>query len=498
MATTLEIPDIASASDEEMQRRFPALDGRWSRQTLALLARFETSLLSLNDNWASVPQDWGCPVCARSKIDLVRLSSQGVLLCRLHWHHDHLRDRGEKILRRGVPMLETHAARSAQFSAVAVCKSIAERFFPRLICEDCNTADGKAKTELKGVVDPDFSFSPSEIGRFIITAPNRPHFVDPAKARLIWEAVADDVADRLAFMSLLAKRVADGGHRKEGSGYHPNETLTLLSNLGETQPSPPPSLFGLRQAFSERSTRDDAAGTSSKTKSRPKVRIPTLADLQTFNATQHPETFWWAGGENWCCAACDRSRFEMLRISNAGEWTAGAHRRAVHLHEDRAQAIHFRHGWYGAGPTYRDETTVYICKDCRQIITDTKKEGADLTDDCLTVADLRSVLTDVRPHQRPVFDKAKAAALAAESDFHVSGVSDLNQHRNLCWRLTSKHIQMRRAGYSEQKIFDCLWSEMDDHHLDASEYLALLTWRLGEAEAFAATYERYRWPRRRD
>lgn len=48
---------------------------------------------------------------------------------------------------------------------------MAERFFPRLVCEDCNTADGKAKTDLKGVVDPDFSFSPSEIARFILSRP---------------------------------------------------------------------------------------------------------------------------------------------------------------------------------------------------------------------------------------------------------------------------------------------------------------------------------------
>ncbi len=184
-----------------------------------------------------------------------------------------------------------------------------------------------------------------------------------------------DVSDRLAFMTLLAKRVSDGGHRKEGSGDHPNETLTLLSNLGASQASPTPNLYGLRQAFSERSIRDDAVGTSQKPRSRPKRKIPTHADLQAFNATQRSETFWWAGGESWTCAACDRNRFDMLRISSAGEWTAGAHKRAVQIDEDRGQALHFRHGWYGVGPTYRDEATVYICKDCRQVIKKRRRQS---------------------------------------------------------------------------------------------------------------------------
>jgi hypothetical protein len=56
---------------------------------------------------------------------------------------------------------------------------------------------------------------------------------------------------------------------------------------------------------------------------------------------------------------------------------------------------------------------------------------------------------------------------------------------------------VRRGGLSETDARDWLVSEMDDHHLDASEYPALLDWRLGEAAAFAAAYDRYRWPPKR-
>ncbi len=494
MEFTLNLPDLALASDEEMQRLFPSFDGRWSLQTHQLLQDNATTRLSLNDNWAGTPQNWFCPVCSRYKVQLVRLSTQGVLLCRLHWHHDHLRDCGEKILRRRVPLLDDSSARAVQFSAVAACKTSAERFHERLVCEDCNTADGRAKALLKGAIHPDFSFSPSEIARFIVVAANKPHEVDPEKARAIWDQVTDDVEDRLAFMGHLAERVTSGRHVREGSNYRPNETLALLADCMAAQSDPASSVYSFQRAFSERSTRDHAAGTSSRPKARRRVRIPTEADLAAFNATHYADSHWWAGGPDWTCACCDRTRLQMLRISNAGEWTAGAHRRAVQTAEDRPDALHFRHGWYGAGSTYRGEAIVWICKDCRQIVTDTKTAGTDLTDDCLTLKDLRAVLIEVRPHERPTYDKTAAATRAAANADHVDGVADLNQHRSRCWAVAARLAQMRSGRVSEPEARDWLVSEMDDHHLDASEYPALLEWRLGEAAAFAAAYARYRWP----
>lgn len=497
MEFTFNLPDLASASDEEMQRLFPSFDGRWSLQTRQLLIDNKTTRLSLNDNWASTPQNWFCPVCSRYKSQLVRLSTQGVLLCRLHWHHDHLRDCGEKILRRGVPVLDDSTARAVQFSAVAACKTSAERFHERLICEDCNTADGRAKSLLKGVVHPDFSFSPAEIARFITVTPNALHDVDPDKARAIWDRVADDVEDRLAFMGHLAARVTVGRHVREGSNYRPNQTLALLANCMAAQSNPSFSVYSFQSAFSERSTCDDAAGTSSRPKARRRVQIPTQADLAAFNATHPSDSQWWAGGPDWTCAGCDRTRFQMLRISNAGEWTAGAHRRAVQVAEDRQDALHFRHGWYGAGPTYRGEDIVWICKDCRQIITETKTAGTDLTDDCLTLEDLRAVLTEVRPHERPIYDKTAAATRPAANADHVDGIADLYQHSSRCWAVADRFAQMRRGRVSDSDARDWLVSEMDDHHLDASDYPALLDWRLGEAAAFSEAYARNRWPPKR-
>lgn len=495
MTFQISIPDLATASDQDMHRLFPSFDGRWSELTGELLRTHGTTRLSLNDNWASVSQDWCCPVCARPKVQLARLSAQGVLLCRLHWHHDHLQDRAEKILRRCVTMLESTPERAARFSAVSVCKTLAERFFPLLVCEDCNTADGVAKVRLKGCLHPDFSFSPTEITRFIIVAPNRPHEIDEANALAIWEAASDDVADRLAFVDILADRILAGRHRKEGTGQFPHQGLSLLADSADAAGSRPYAVHGLRQDFSQRSIQDDAAGTSLKVKARRKVRIPTLKYLEDFNASQFPDADWFAPPEDWRCAACDRTRFQMLRLSNKNEWTAGAHKRGVHIEETRPEALHFRTGHAGADRVYRDETAVYICKDCRLIITDTKKAGVDLTDDCLTVADVRLLMTDVPFHQRPEYDKAKAAALAIANRSHMDAVSALQRLRSLSRNLAYKHGQLVRAAFSKHEASELLAAEIDDDHLDVSEKPAFVAWLVEEEVAFAVSRERDRWPR---
>ena len=108
--------------------------------------------------------------------------------------------------------------------------------------------------------------------------------------------------------------------------------------------------------------------------------------------------------------------------------------------------------------------------------------------------DLRAVLTEVRPHERPLYDKAAAATRAAANDDHVDGVADLHRHRSRCWAVAARFDQMRRGRVSDSDARSWLVSEMDDHHLDASEYPALLGWRLSEAAAFADAYARNRWP----
>ncbi|WP_152970956.1 hypothetical protein [Rhizobium ecuadorense] len=85
-----------------MDYYFPDYDRRWSRQTKRAMEKFDTKRLELNSNWALENQIWSCPGCGRSKEEIFRKSSHGILLAKLELHHDHLWDEGlrrpEKLL----------------------------------------------------------------------------------------------------------------------------------------------------------------------------------------------------------------------------------------------------------------------------------------------------------------------------------------------------------------------------------------------------------------
>lgn len=61
------------------------------------------------------------------------------------------------------------------------------RFPGTVICDQCNAADGLAKRKLG--LPSDFSFSPTEIGRFIIATPYGKHKIDYDKARSVYDGI---------------------------------------------------------------------------------------------------------------------------------------------------------------------------------------------------------------------------------------------------------------------------------------------------------------------
>lgn len=60
----------------------------------------------------------------------------------------------------------------------------AGRFPETVICSSCNSADGAAKRQLK--LPKNFSFSPGEIGTFVIATPHEGHAVDLDAAHLTY------------------------------------------------------------------------------------------------------------------------------------------------------------------------------------------------------------------------------------------------------------------------------------------------------------------------
>ncbi len=118
--------------------------------------------------WARVGPDWICPSCRRSKFEILRWTMRFPRtanrfedwMAGLHEHHDHARS----------------------WTGVGTA-----RFLPIILCDQCNAADGAAKRRLK--LPENFSFSPSEIGRFVTATPHGKHAIDYDIAARIYSAL---------------------------------------------------------------------------------------------------------------------------------------------------------------------------------------------------------------------------------------------------------------------------------------------------------------------
>lgn len=491
------IPDIASATDDQMEALFPSFDGRWSRQTRALLARHDTDRLNLDDNWASVPQAWRCGPCGRYKADLARKSAAGVLICRLDRHHDHLRDHGKRLLRaEGHRPADPEAVR-LWYGAVNICKELIERFYPSFVCVDCNAADGEAKRKLKGIVHPDFSFSPTEIAAFITVRPGRKHDVDPGKAEAIWRAVEEDVVDRIAFTETLARRVAQGRHQRQGKKPYRDFPLgTVLGELSRDQTYPVQALLRLPCELSVRSVQNDGFRSSLNTKAR-SVRAPTLADFDAWTAGQDERLPWVWCEPDWTCPACDRSRFDCLRASGSGKWTGSLHHFYLYEEETDDRALRLRNGWDQGGSTFRTHSVVHLCQDCRLIITDTNKRLAEPSEACLRLVDLRALVGKAEPHARPDVDWDRALTLAEDNFDHMEAASAYWRHRSRAQAMTSHYDHLTGAcGVDRQTAMWIVMERMEDEGLEDEELPAMLDFIREEGARFAAEDEAQRASRR--
>lgn len=469
--------NIPTATDDELAGLFRCLDGAWSHQTRELLARFRTERLDLNDNWASTSLNWFCPVCRRQKQDIARLSPEGVLLCHLDLHHDHLRDAGKAILknRNPLPADDNVAGRRALLSAFEVFKSAFERFCDVRVCPDCNAADGEAKRALDEVPES-FSFAPSEIANFILVRPNRPHVVDLAAAHVCWLTARADYLDRLAFAELIAERIAKGSHIRQGSPFaswtlaNTNSEIGLALLRGATGQD----LWDLSQQLGDRSVRRHGFASTSRPRSRAvSVRAPTADEWAALDARQARTSGWRTAPSDWRCPVCERDRHSIPRMAKSGEWTGGLHTVFVF---DREQDV----GsclWRGRAPeelTFRSRARLWICQDCRQILTDVKSQDRALGGEQLSAHELRALVGTAQPHMRHEVDLGAAVARARANQERDAAAIEYSAHATssmsaaVQYRLARPQLDneaeaklwlAERLGVSLETVEDAEWLE---------------------------------------
>ena len=487
---SVDIPDLVTAPDEVIEALLRARDGRWSRQTKAMLLKAGTDRLTLNDAWASTPMSWICPCCQRDKPSIARLTPSGVLLCQLDYHHDHLNDRAKAIFRADNPFPEDREPREQLIRAIDSCRQLIERFSTSLLCADCNTAEGAAKLALKGEIDPDFSFSPKEIAAFIKPKPNQPHEIDVEQAREIWRTLQPVFDDLVAFAATLSQRVAAGRHRKEGRPGSPSgrplSDPEIVHHLLVAQAGDLYRPYQLAGHLDARSRSAAGAGSSIRQKRRAGGVAPSAEAFAALDAQQQTFAPWRAAPADWRCEVCDRSKIEICRKSNAGRWSAQIHDVPEFELETDPVSLGYRLSERGR-PIIGGRRSALICHDCRNIIAEAKRRSPGLTDASLTLEDLRAVVMAVQPHGRHEIDFDALVERGSANADRVAAVSDYWRHRSLAAGLFHQATHLhKRHGWS---VEDVEWTFAVEHLPNAEEdpdrALEQIRWLIDQGAAFA-------------
>lgn len=484
--TNFALPDIAMMSDDALDDHLRILDGAWSRQTRGLVRTFRATGLDLNTNWAGTDRGWICPSCQRNKAEIVRLSERGVLLCHLEWHHDHLRDYGKSVVKARSAQPERNEDRYGLMTALDATKTFCERFFTTLVCKDCNLAEGEAK-QLLTDAPRDFSFSPAEIRRFVKPQPNAPHRIDEQIAISIWREVEDDVRDRIAFVEVIAERVAQGRHRRQSvrAGFSRSRSPLEIALALAAPDLDLGAIYSAAGLLSDRSVQRDGQGSAgSRRRLRPVCAPPTEAELEAFASAQHAGSPWLTVRADWRCPVCDRDRRDVLRKSNKGAWTGKLHGYAVFEQETDPWTLMFHDVWDDDVLVFREHHKIWICGDCRHVVTDLKAGGATTSDTPLSVPDLRSLVDSVRPNARPEVDRTAAMALCAQRGKFQDAVARYFEHRSRCLSRASRFQGLVEARWAPADAYAVVFGDAQDAEPDALVNDDRVRWQIEEGARF--------------
>ena len=349
-------------SYEEAKQRFldlvasgsVSLDGVMSPLTRALAERFGAESVDMTFGWACTPMEWTCPACGRSKPEIVRLNTNGHLMCRLVEHHDHMKD-----------LVKAEFERQCKAQKVIVADEFAKRFAARasqmvsaydnaIICDDCNAADPMAKAAVG--THKDFSFSPQEIRRFVRPRPNVPHEIDVEEATRIWHGHEQTFALRLKIVERIAHIAATNTHWYQELPYSQRaESVYQHAEFMQSSYGVPGAIYELA-GDKRRPPPEDVSAWRRVVHKRPSVR-PRPEDVDYLAKVSFAKD-WNKVDDAWRCPTCDRRKVETVRKSNKGDWSF--------VLSDRS--------FYAPGERY-DSKRAVVCGDCGLLASQLGKEA---------------------------------------------------------------------------------------------------------------------------
>ncbi|WP_445375477.1 hypothetical protein ACSLVK_07650 [Photorhabdus tasmaniensis] len=299
------------------ENELAGLDSEYSFSYTELIEKFSAKGMDLHRWWILTPTTWICPCCQRTKREIIRKNKHGYLTGHLHEHHDHMTD-----------FVKDEFTRISQNNDIVIADLLAERFVARtvfafsaydntIICADCNYADARANKIAKAPAA--FSFSPSEIKRFILPLPNRDHEIDGNAAITLWQECKETFYLRCSFVRKIAEIGANNRHwyqPSERTAKQTERTARYRINyygLDKIKPGYPESLLYKSNKFigdadSWRRKKEPFSSTP-----------PTSGELQ--HLINLNKERWGKTPDYWCCPVCLRPKLYCVRKSNKGKWT---------------------------------------------------------------------------------------------------------------------------------------------------------------------------------
>ncbi|MGO4527401.1 hypothetical protein AB4097_21415 [Microvirga sp. 2MCAF35] len=444
---------------------FRRRDGRWSEQTKTALQRHNAKGLDLNQNWALVEQTWTCPICKRSKNEIFRLSTRGILLAKLEEHHDHLRDFVRKRARDLYGEKWLADVPRGGHDLADQLEHLVSSFTPELVCSECNAADGKAKAHLKGKVHTYFSFSPSEIAQFITPKPNAPHGIDLRKVEDAWDRARPKLEMRLKLIDDTLSLIQSGMLRQEHGTpwfrvaqrqFDPHTQLyqAFLSETNRDERER--ELSRMLNEFLARSVQKDSPVIAPKTSSvAHKVRVPSDAEYAAYTDPVSARR-WEATPEIWSCPVCQRSKRQLVRWSKTGnKWSGGVREHLEPIVETYETALWARRrllpGFRNAF-VMRDSKKVLICSGCQDVATQLKQRRRDIPDQFLTITDIRECLIAVEAHTDHQVDWDETANRALNNAAVGSAWDAYFKHRSMVWHSGEQYKRLARYVASPREV----------------------------------------------
>lgn len=457
---TVKLPEFARMSDDEVQSHILARhrDGRWSLQTRQLLIQFNTVKLELNEAWAETWTEWTCPACKRHKTEIARLTDPGVLLCQLDWHHDHLRDHACAIMRDRLATALPENLLALRKRTIGIATQIIERFDDALICNDCNAADGAMKAQLGPEVPSWFSFSPSEIAKFILPGPNVSHALNLDIGAKLWEAVKEDCEDRLGFATLLGARIAAGKHDVERGPWVARHSYdpALFYKLGTEAATAHNRIDGLSETLLARSRSTAGRWSAVKNKTTLKVQAPTEEEFAHLDTERTKSSKWWReSGDDWSCPGCDRSKFEIVRRSNKGSWLAAIQVASNFTTETDPARLARRAVHHDGQIVLGSDRQIGLCHDCRQILSDALTIRPGVEPDCISLTQIRALAAPGAPHKRHAVTAEDIAATIDANAEWIAALTDYRCHQRQALDIGLEHYRvMCSTGLSAEAARD--------------------------------------------